>query len=259
MQYIPRYLVDNRITVIANEAGFVTEYKPVYSRQIKLYRGIDNTLQFKLINADQKPIDLSSYDTKFQAFDENNNLVISRNGTQVTDTTSTPIKGVFSVTITENDCLNLKDQFLSYNVYLVNSDDNNVLTYSNSHFEQSGTIRLTSDTFPGAKESKIFNSWLLDNNVYYSSAENAQPGINGNDALHTIAIYTDGYDGSITIQATLDNQPTSQTSWADIDTLTFTGNETEPKPVNFNGVYSHIRIAASKDPISTVTKILMRN
>ena len=114
-------------------------------------------------------------------------------------------------------------------------------------------------TFPGAKESKTFSSWLLDNNVYYSSAENAQPGINGNDALHTIAIYTDGYNGSITIQATLDNQPTSQTSWADIDTLTFTGNETEPKPVNFNGVYSHIRIAASKDPVSTVTKILMRN
>jgi len=54
MQLIPRYLVKNKTTVIANEAGFLTEYRPVYTRQLKVFTGIDNVLDFKLVNADQK-------------------------------------------------------------------------------------------------------------------------------------------------------------------------------------------------------------
>ena len=56
MQLVPRYLVNNRIEIISNDAGFITEYRPVYQRQLKVYRGIDNKIQFRLLNADQKPI-----------------------------------------------------------------------------------------------------------------------------------------------------------------------------------------------------------
>ena len=44
MQLIPRYLVNNKTTLIANDAGFITEYRTVYQRHIKVYRGIDNVL-----------------------------------------------------------------------------------------------------------------------------------------------------------------------------------------------------------------------
>jgi hypothetical protein len=56
MQLIPRYLVENKIDVVSNDTGFVVEYRPVYSRQLKIYRGIDNAIQFRFINADQKPV-----------------------------------------------------------------------------------------------------------------------------------------------------------------------------------------------------------
>ena len=59
MQLIPRYLVEDRIKVISNDIGFIVEYRPVYSRQLKVYRGIDNKLQFRLLNADQKPIQIT--------------------------------------------------------------------------------------------------------------------------------------------------------------------------------------------------------
>ena len=54
MQLIPRYLVNNRTTVVVNDTGFITEYKPVYSRNLKIYRGIDNKIEFKIPNADLK-------------------------------------------------------------------------------------------------------------------------------------------------------------------------------------------------------------
>ena len=59
MQLLSRYLVNNTTTLVADVAGFITEYRPVYNRELQVYKGIDNTIQFKLLNADQKGINLS--------------------------------------------------------------------------------------------------------------------------------------------------------------------------------------------------------
>ena len=77
--------------------------------------------------------------------------------------------------------------------------------------------------------------------------------------MHTIAAYTSSYDGTLTIQATLENQVTNQTQWADVSTLTFTGSETEPTHANFNGIYNYLRFKASKNPADKLSKILVRN
>jgi hypothetical protein len=262
MQLIPRYLVKQRTHIVADVAGFATEYRPVYRKEIQIYRGIDNEIQFKLMNTDQKPIDLSSYTTKFVAYDENKNLVIEHDGVQVTSDGSTNIKGVFKVNISENDLLNVKNQFLSYNVYLVDNDSQKILTYTDSHFGIDGTIKISSDAFPGPQATYNITQFTqsdLDSNIFYSETIDAQPGINGNEALHTAAIYTDGYIGDITVQATLDNQVTEGTAWADVQTVSLTGSEDTPVPMNFNGVFSHLRFKSDANPNSTISKILIRN
>ena len=118
MQLTPRYLVNNKTTLIANDAGFITEYRTVYQRHIKVYRGIDNVLQFKILNHDQKPVDITTKTPKFVVFDANKQMVIERDAT-VTDDGSTTTRGNCKVTVTENDLLNVPTQFLSYNVYSI--------------------------------------------------------------------------------------------------------------------------------------------
>ena len=261
MQLIPRYLVTNRINIVADVAGFITEYRPVYQRHIQVYKGIDNVIEFRLLNADQKPINTQSYTPKFVAFDENKTLVVERDGT-VLDDGSTATKGLFTINITENDLLNIKQQYLSYNIYLIDNDSDNVLTYTNTHFGNDGIIKISSEAFPGAKASKTIDTFLqsgVDSNEWISSSLDAEPGINGNEALHTAVIYTNNFIGDITVQATLESQITGTTSWADIDTLTFTGIEDEPTPINFNGVFNHIRFVTNTDPAEAITKILVRN
>ena len=256
-----RYLVANRINVLANEAGHVTEYRPVYSRHLNVYKGIDNVLEFKLINADQKPLDVDRYTPKFVAFDENRQMIIQHDGVnlQEGDSTAYTKKGLFSVTITENDLLNVKDQFLTYNIYLVDYDETKVLTYANEWFDSAGIIKVSGDAFPGPSSSYSINTFVEDNGVWLSEAIDAQPGINGNEALHTAAVYTSSYTGDVVVQGTLENQITGTTNWADIDTVTFTGSETEPAPINFNGVYTFLRVKATADPANTISKILVRN
>lgn len=259
MQLIPRYLVNNRITIIANEAGFTTEYRPVYSRQLKVFKNIDNILEFRVLNADQKPINIGNYTPKFQAFDENKNLIIEHDGTAIAGDDSAAIRGLFKITISENDLLNVDSQFLSYAIHLVDSNGNSVLTYADTQLNGHGTIYVDTKQYPAPKPSTSVTTFLPDNSNWYSSSIDAQPGINGNEALHTAVIYTNSYTGNITIQATLDNSVTDATSWADIDTVTFTGNETEPKPANFNGVFNHIRFKTTANPANTISKILVRN
>ena len=257
MQLIPRYLVKNKTTIVANEAGFVTEYRPVYTRQLQVYKGIDNVLDFKLLNADQKPIVLTGYTAKFQAFDENKSLIIEHDGVTVNAS-----KGLFKVTITENDLLNVKQQYLSYSIHLVDSNDDRIITYSNSHFDNNGTIYVSSGAYPGPRATynvSTFTEVTEDTPYWISETLTAEPGINGNEALHTAVVYTNNFAGDVVVQATLDNQIIGGTDWADISTLSFTGNETEPTPVNFNGVYSFLRFKSTANPSNTITKILVRN
>ena len=261
MQLTPRYLVSNLTKLVANESGFVVEYRPVYSRQLQVYKGIDNVLDFRLYNADQRPIAMTNYTPKFVAFDENKTMVLEKDGT-VLDDGSSDIKGKFSVTITENELLNIKQQFLSYNIYLVDSAGDKVLTYNHSNFDNDATIYVNAKTFPGplaTYEVTQFEQTQVDSNEWISETIDAQPGINGNEALHTAAVYTASYSGDVVVQATLDNQVTESTQWADIATLTFTGNELTPEPVNFNGVFSYLRFKTTDNPANKITKILVRN
>jgi hypothetical protein len=262
MQLIPRYLVKNRTTIVANEAGFITEYKPVYTRQLKVYKGIDNVLEFKVLNADQKPIDIGNYTPKFQAFDENKNLIIEHDGTLIAGDDSAATRGLFSVTITENDLLNVKQQYLSYNIHLVDANGDASLTYSTAYFENSGTIYVSAGAFPGPRATysiSTFTEVTEDTPYWASETITAEPGINGNEALHTAVIYADNYVGDVVVQATLENQVTGTTNWADISIISLDGTETEPKPVNFNGVYSFLRFKVTADPANKISKVLVRN
>jgi len=265
MQFTPRYLLNNLTTIVSNDAGHIVEYRPVYQRQLKVYKGIDNELQFRLVNADQKPINIAPYTPKFVAFDENNNLIIEHDGsvTQLSDSSAS--RGLFTVTITENDLLNVKQQYLSYNIYLVDSVSNKTLTYVDSHFDNNGVIFVDAFAFPGPAASYSVSTFTedtgqagVDDSVWYSESITAEPAINGNEALHTAAIYSENYAGTVTVQATLDNAVTGNTKWADISTVTLNAEE-EPKPVNFSGVFNYLRFKASANPAEKISKILVRN
>jgi len=335
MQKTYRYLAKNKIIVVADLNGFVTEYKPVYQRTLEVYKGIDNLLYFEVKNHDQKNVDLDGYTPTLVVFDENNNMVLKKSGTVLDDTVTvntateepknntvltfasvegiesgqrvtgfniqdktlvsnvnnttvtinkpiindipvgTPItfqtknkKGVFTVNITEHELLNLRSQYLNYAVYLIDENSQKVLTYSDSHFGAEATINLKDTVMPGPTDTFSISQFLRNapnEDVWVSESITAQPALNGNTALHTAAIYSKNYIGTVTVQGTLQPQVTNNTVWADITTLSL-DNETEPVPVNFNGVFSHLRFKlepqeADEDYIigDKVFKILLRN
>lgn len=266
MQLLPRYLLTNRIHIILNETGHITEYMPVYTRQLELYKGIDNTVQFYMLNADQKPVDISDKSVRFVAYDSNRRLCLDLPADPVKWDDSTVRTGLYQVTVSHNDLLSIDSQYIQYWVKVIDFDGIESLTYSGTHFGNPATAKVSDRVSPipvpvsVSQFSAISYNRIYDDEVWYTDPVYLMPGINSNDALHTIVIYGNGYVGDVFIEATLENNTAGpNTVWSAIhETLKFDGTEQEPIPYNLYGVYSYIRFGANNDPSEFPLKILIR-
>lgn len=263
MQLTPRYLINDRITVLTSEIGHVVEYRPVYSRTLKVYRGIDNKLQFRLLNADQKPVTITGVPI-FVAFDENQNQVLEKACTVTDDGSTKETRGMFDVLISEDDLLTIKQQYLNYNIYINEDLRSRTLTYANRNFDSSGIIYIDGKSFPGPKSSFEITSFYPINNKWYAGnlGENSiylYPDLNNSNFLHTVAVYAKQYQGSVKIYGTLDSTITGSNNWALLEELIFTGTETEPVTVNVNGNYSYFQLELDNDPKDRIEKVLVRS
>jgi hypothetical protein len=156
MQKILSYLYPNRITLLADLAGFTTEYTNVYQRNIKIYRGVDNVLEFDVKNADQKRISLSAYTNLYLNVMDAGGKALP-NSPYTISTTAT--QGIATVTIPKADTVGLIKQFLKYSVTAVNSNNQTIPFYADSRFGAVGTMELDGDAVPYVRPSRLYETF----------------------------------------------------------------------------------------------------
>jgi hypothetical protein len=101
--------------------------------------------------------------------------------------------------------------------------------------------------------------------AYTSGSIDARPGINNNKALHTIAVYTKNFSGSLRVQGTMSASP-SNTDYFDITMdgagapVNLFSDSTTVTNFNFTGVYHSVRFSWGNDSGNTgvIDKILYR-
>jgi hypothetical protein len=210
MQKVQSYLYPNRIILLADLAGFTTEYTNVYQRQIKIYAGIDNTLEFDIKNADQKRIDLTAF-----AIIQLNVMDISGNALPNSPYTVTPIlpqttyKGLASVLIPEDDLADLNHQFLTYSVTAIKNNVD-VILYADSRFGAVGAIELIENAMPRFRDDVIYDrfSGEIDFQGTVKNHTSAIPckfyeAIPATEM--SFEVYTTKYIGTIYIEGTTDS------------------------------------------------------
>jgi hypothetical protein len=181
MHKISSYLYPNRVELLANLAGFSTEYTNVYQRTVKIYNGIDNTMEFDIKNADQKRIDLSTLSTiEMNVMDAGGNE-LPNSPYAVTPLNQTTLKGLATVTIPQGDLSDLSDQFLKFSVTAV-KDGNDVILYGDSRFGATGTIELIGNAMPTFRDNRIFKTFT------------AEIDLNGHPTYHSSAIPATFYE-----------------------------------------------------------------
>ena len=278
MQNLPIYLYPNTLAVIL-DLDITTKgvNQVMYQRDLKIQKGIKNQVRVQFKNSDQKKVAIYNTQTfVFSMFDAINQRLIVEKNLDVLDLGTTSTKGLALLTLTESDTIDLDRTSYQYSVKLLDTDGSYTPAYSNTYYGMAGTLHLSSDVYPVLKDSTMVTSfnpvWNDQISLYEFLSGNlyASPEYNGNTALHTIAFYMSAYKGTIYVEGTLDNSPGSSGNYSIIDTLTYNGFS-GIEYVNFNGVYSYIRIRhiPAKGPTSpdnrdtafsgTLDKVLYRS
>jgi hypothetical protein len=270
MQKISSYLLKNRIQLVADLAAFTTEWTIVYQRQVKIYNGIDNTLEFDIKNADQKRICLAVINNGDVVEISNIELnVMDQEGYELpnspyTLTPSDTIKGIATVTIPQEDLVDLEDQFLKFSVTALNNG-NDIMLYGDTRFGATGTIELIGNAMPLIRDSKTYDDFYgvgdFNNTTitYTSSSINLKFKDAVPPTLAEIIVNVADLNGQIWIEATKDTvvgnesftykgiRLVEQTVVPADDTFTFSDIDIAQ--------YTYLRVNYTKNPKVTVGAI----
>lgn len=257
MQVFTQYLLNNRVTLVADLADFTTEYRQVYKRNIKIYKGIDNTVEFQVKNADQKPVVINGKEVRFDIVDTNQRSLITKNATVLDDGSSRNTRGLIKVKLTAGELLNIDDQLAKYTIYLIDADGERTLLYADTQFGASGTIEIIDDAFAQPSTTHEVDNFLIDSGFYYSNAVTGEA--TRKDGLHTMTVYSDNFNGTFTVEVTLNDILNETAQWSTYASYTvdFT-QRTQPFLVEMNGSFTYVRIKYA-DGQGSLSKFLLRN
>lgn len=258
MQTVARYLINQ--LVIAYISGYHGRNSKVYDRRLTLHRGVSNPISFTFKNEDQKAQDITSKTYEFNLIDsESKKAVLTKTLTVLDDGSTVSTKGDASCTITEGDLLPLDAKFYNFAVREVKSDGSREVTYSDTGYAAAGTVEILDGAYPEFVPSTSISTFTLSTDTFTSGAITGRPGINNNQALHTIAIYPKNFLGTVTVQGTMETTPTSDNDYFDITSSSLDGSS-NVSTLNFTGVFQNVRFKAVRNTGTTgrIDKILYR-
>lgn len=237
MQKISFYLLPNRITVTTDVAGFSTEFRQVYQRKIKIYKGIDNTIEFEVRNSDSRKQTVNGSALVVKFFDD-----IRKNVFTVTGQPVVGKPGLMSITVTADLIDKLDPQLLTMAAFLRNGDESQML-YSDADFN----LTLTAELLNGYNEVEEFVEELtvflyqFDSKKFVSEIGNFGTVINDDYSTAPNRGMSVSYEGDyadvIEVYATNDKSTDYMGRWVKLEDWDVTVDETKV----YQGNYRYVR------------------
>lgn len=274
------YVYDDTHTVIVNTSanqGSTT----MYDKTIKLYQGIDNTVKFALKDNDRNAVNLASLTVTFNAIDPTTNESIFSRPLTVTNAT----KGLAQLNLPASAIDNVAGAFYNYSLYTTNASSEQQVVYTDLNEAAHGTLEVVEGiaSSPRATQQITFESSnpnftnlkvgksATGETWYYSNAVSGASERNLTSANHTIALYSDGFDGDFIVEGSMENtaNTTQPNEWFSIrldgqtnDYVSLT-NTTAIASYNFTSMAKWIRViylpTTTPDDVGKITKVLVRN
>ena len=185
----------------------------MYQKNVKIYNGIDNTLEFDIKNADQKRIDLSTLSSlELNLMDATGNSL--PNSPYTINTTA--YKGIGKTIIPQEDLVDLSEQYLKFSV-TATKDGEDVILYTDSKFGAVGVIELVGSALPTFRDARTFDTFTAEIDLkgqptYHSSAIPTKFYEAVATTTLDFEIHVAGFIGSIWIDAT-ENSTINSEAW----------------------------------------------
>jgi hypothetical protein len=253
MQKVQSYLYPNRVILIADLAGFNVENTIVYAKTVKIYKGIDNVIQFDIQNPDQKRLDLVT--TPLITSIQMNVMDAGGNALPNSPYTVTPIgitlPGIASVTIPSTDLTSFQDQYLKYSVTAIDNNSNNIPLYTDSRFSAVGTMEIVESAMPTTKNSIVYDRFsgeinFMGNVTNHTSAIPCKFYESYPTTQLNFSITTNKFIGTIFVEGTEDSTISVESFRNAPQLQVFTTTVATNSPVTFTGVlvgkYNYLRV-----------------
>ena len=268
MNKLPIYLYSNKLDVILDLDENRSIHKIMYQRKLKIQKGFKDSIQIQFKNSDQKPVAISSGTSYwFDMIDSSGReLVLSKQLTIVDDGVTTSTRGISLATFDPIDTINLTAASYKFLVKQDNGDGTFTPAYSNTYYGITGEVEVVEDGFAIGYPiqtidiKKLESSKEYDRNPlqmgYMFVSEWVRPMVRPTTiaTTSTAVITLAGFVGEITVEGTLDNNPSpSGQANAQVSTLT---NYVSVSPtqgtiqLSWNGAYTAVRfkIKPKNDP-----------
>lgn len=266
MQHASVYLYQNVVDVYINpiNSHLLETYNKVYNRNLKIVRGIDNTIELRIKNLDQRPANIG-VDTYlvFNLVDHGDQQHVLQKDCLLKDVTT----GIASVTLTEQELEKIEAGFYDYSLVLETREfvesgaeeyyvTQRRLTYTNTMFDVKATLEVLGSIYGTVQPSKVIKNFQYFNPKYNGNYEDPAFFIsdimNANTkvtkTLHSFQFYFGDYSGEVIIQASTEDQGATPSKWSEVDTF-FADGENVIR--NVTGKYTWFRIKHIPDDLPT--------
>lgn len=250
MQLNPSYLYSNKVDVFTSLDTWTKErYRKVYQRNLKVYRGVDNRLDFQIKNGDEKPQPITNLTVVFNMVGvESKELVIQKDCTVY----DAPQGRVF-VILTQADVEQITAGHYHYSLYAQSDAGVKTPLYGDSQYGVTGVIDVFDNAY-GMPMPSISSPLRAGVQPYVTDEFDAKPQFNSNAGLHTFAFYSTDYVGTLAIEGTLEDP--AGNIWVTLDTL-----DLDNTPItyrNVTGVWSRLRVKEVTKTAGTLDNVMYR-
>lgn len=153
MQTITSYLVNQIIPVeIFDESTPNIRNRIVYAKTVKAYKNIDNTLELRFLNQDQKPVSIVGKSVRLYLVDQElQQVVLTKVGTLLDDGSTTKYRGIARILISGSDLINIPAGFYNYGVKVTQESPGptyELIGYTDDNYGATGQLQILRGVFP---------------------------------------------------------------------------------------------------------------
>jgi len=233
----------------------IVRWRPVYAKDLKIIRGVENTILFRCFNPDQKPVDLTGETIVFRLISREDVLLLEKELTN-----DSVLQGRCSLTVTtkETDAIPAQRCGFSLTRKVAVLDDLDAPTgefvyeplFVDEEAGGRGEMDVLDSTYPKfapSKEITIPDLGTMGNVTTTSAFQGYQTG------LMTVQLTLNAFEGDVVVQASVDGITYTDITGTSTTYLGITAEDV----INVVGFYNFIRFQFTTTA-GTIDRILVR-
>jgi hypothetical protein len=238
MQILAGYYYDNEIDgVLISDSPTATlrEGLLMYAKNLKLFRGITNTVKLNIKNQDQKPYGLQQLSLWFRLFTPNGKSIVWEGPMHC----NLAYTGQATVTIPQTILAVMPNGLYRYSVVTTDGNGIQLPVFVNDAYNALGIAEINDNIVPSFVESHVCEFTTPVDGLINTDAVQVTEKMIASCACATTQWWGD-YVGNLIIQTALDPIATSATIWYDAASQTLDG--TQPNgTITVSGKFTYVR------------------